>query len=207
MEVDQKSTSANPASLASTLDGVLAALTGRPAVPNLNAGENAVALQSLKDMGFPEARCKKALLLNNMDMEAALGWICDHMEDDDVDDPLTDEQLRQCDRMMRDRAQKQQQETVETKKQREKEELEAALAANTCSFAVTGPRMVHVSEYWMCYTCGLDNSMGCCGACASICHAGHVLHKKLLPMNGTFYCDCPEAGFCKCCPSDALPKK
>jgi hypothetical protein len=206
MDVDQKNTSGSNASLASTLDGVLAALTGRAPVPNLSGPENAAALKSLTDMGFPESRCRKALLLNNMDVEAALGWICDHLEDPALDDPLTDEEMRQVDRMMRDRAQKQQQETVESKRQREKEELEACVAANTCTYAVTGPRMVHVNEYYMCYTCGLDNSMGCCTACAAICHAGHVMHKKPLPMSGTFYCDCVEAGFCKCCPAEAMPK-
>lgn len=205
MDVDQKPVSTDPQSLASTLDGVLAALTGRPQAPNMSSGENAASLKYLTDMGFPESRCKKALLLNNMDVEASLGWILDHMGDEDVDDPLTDDQLRQCDRMMRDRAQKQQKDTEDTKRQKEKEELEACVSQNTCTYAVTGPRMAHVSEYFLCYTCGLDNSMGCCTACASICHAGHVLSKKALPSSGNFYCDCPEAGTCKCCPPEAMP--
>jgi DNA-binding transcriptional MerR regulator len=209
MDVDTPSTPlGSAASLASTLDGVLAAMTGRaPALPNLSSGENAAALQALKDMGFPESRCKKALLLNNMDVEAALGWICDHMNDDDIDDPLTDEQLRQVDRMMKEKAQKQHQDTAETKRQREKEELESCVQQNTCTYAVTGPRMAVVPEYFMCYTCGLDGSKGCCAACATICHAGHVLHRKVLPPTGSFYCDCPESGSCKCCPPESMPRK
>lgn len=207
MDVDQGSGGVTNTSLASTLDGVLAALTGRATMPNLSGPENAAALKSLTDMGFTEARSKKALLLNNMDVEAALGWICDHLEDEDIDDPLTDEQMRQVDKMMRERAQKQKQESAEVKKLKEKEELEECVASNTCTYAVTGPEMASVPEYFLCYTCGLDNSMGCCAACASICHAGHVLKKKTMVANGTFYCDCPEAGLCKCCPEESRPKK
>lgn len=201
MEVDGTAGGSDQESLASKLDSVLAALTGRP---TMTTGENAAALQALKDMGFPEARCKKALLLNNMDMEAALAWILDHIEDEDIDDPLTDEQLRQCDRLMRERAQKQNQESKEAKQKREREEMEACVAANTCTYAITGPHMYPVNEFFMCYTCGLDGSMGCCPACAQICHLGHVLHRKPL-IGGTFFCDCPESGHCKCCPSEAMP--
>lgn len=202
MDVDASSTSTG--SMAATLDNVLATLTGRaPAFPS----ENREALASLMEMGFSESRCKKALMLNDMDVEAALNWLCAHIEDPDIDDPLNPEQMRQVDAMMRERAQRQTKENAENKVKKEKEELEACLALNTCTYAYTGPKMVHVTEYFICHTCGLDNNMGCCGSCSSICHAGHVLVKRSLPTGSPFYCDCPEAGYCKCCPAEYMPKK
>ena len=194
--------------LASTLDGVLASLTGRPTLPSMSSGENAAALQQLKDMGFPDGRCRKALLLNDMNFEAALDWILVHIEDEDIDDPLTDEQIRRVDQSMRDRAKKQQQETKDSKKKREKDEIAECIMANTCTYVITGPNMVPTNAYYLCYTCGLDGGRGCCPACAKICHAGHVLHREVFPpgSDGNFFCDCPEAGHCKCCPPESMPK-
>jgi ubiquitin carboxyl-terminal hydrolase 5/13 len=39
-------------------------------------------------MGFPTLRCKKALLANPADPDAAVQWLFDHMEDPDIDAPL-----------------------------------------------------------------------------------------------------------------------
>jgi len=50
-------------------------------------------LQQLKDMGFPEARATKALILNNMNPQIAMEWILEHEDDDDIDEPLTSEQV------------------------------------------------------------------------------------------------------------------
>ncbi|KAH8114253.1 ubiquitinyl hydrolase [Phellopilus nigrolimitatus] len=50
---------------------------------------NEVAMAQLGAMGFPDIRCKKALLATgNADPEAAMEWLFAHMEDPDIDDPL-----------------------------------------------------------------------------------------------------------------------
>jgi uncharacterized UBP type Zn finger protein len=45
-------------------------------------------------MGFPEARSRKALLLNRNSIEAAMEWLLEHGEDPAADTPLTEAQLR-----------------------------------------------------------------------------------------------------------------
>eukprot|EP01098_Paradermamoeba_levis_P012039 TRINITY_DN51_c0_g1_i2.p1 TRINITY_DN51_c0_g1~~TRINITY_DN51_c0_g1_i2.p1 ORF type:complete len:228 (+),score=55.22 TRINITY_DN51_c0_g1_i2:82-765(+) len=65
--------------------GVSPAPTGnQPTQPEVNPE----ALQKLVDMGFPEERCKKALLLNRMNPNLAMEWLLEHHEDPDVDTPL-----------------------------------------------------------------------------------------------------------------------
>lgn len=71
------------------------------------------------------------------------------------------------------------------------------LSATKCTFA-KGSRGTEQKMYH-CRTCGLVNELGCCEACAKICHAGH----SLIPVRGTQYfnCDCgAECGKspCKC---------
>lgn len=52
---------------------------------------NEDAMNSLQGMGFPEVRCKRALLATgNADAEAAMNWLFGHMEDADIDDPLSE---------------------------------------------------------------------------------------------------------------------
>ncbi|RVX69870.1 hypothetical protein B0A52_05704 [Exophiala mesophila] len=47
------------------------------------------ALGQLESMGFPRARCEKALhATGNADAEAAMNWLFAHMEDADIDEPL-----------------------------------------------------------------------------------------------------------------------
>jgi len=46
------------------------------------------ALGQLTMMGFPEIRCKKALLAVPGDVEGAMNWLFQHMEDPDIDAPL-----------------------------------------------------------------------------------------------------------------------
>lgn len=46
------------------------------------------ALKQLMDMGFPEDRAKKALVLNKMAVMAAMEWLFQHENDPDVDAPL-----------------------------------------------------------------------------------------------------------------------
>ncbi|KAK7094832.1 ubiquitin-associated domain-containing protein 1-like [Littorina saxatilis] len=52
--------------------------------PKIDAG----ALKQLTDMGFPESRAKKALLLNKMAVMAAMDWLFQNENDPDIDTPL-----------------------------------------------------------------------------------------------------------------------
>jgi ubiquitin carboxyl-terminal hydrolase 5/13 len=48
-----------------------------------------MALEMLMGMGFPKARCEKALhATGNTDAEVAAGWLFEHMEDPDIDTPM-----------------------------------------------------------------------------------------------------------------------
>lgn len=50
---------------------------------------NSSVLDQLLSMGFPTARCEKALYATgNSDPEAAMNWLFAHMEDVDIDEPL-----------------------------------------------------------------------------------------------------------------------
>ncbi|XP_068728664.1 ubiquitin-associated domain-containing protein 1-like [Montipora capricornis] len=52
--------------------------------PNIDPG----ILKQLTDMGFKEARAKKALLLNRMSPVLAMEWLLQHESDPDIDEPL-----------------------------------------------------------------------------------------------------------------------
>ncbi|KAI8376214.1 uncharacterized protein BYT42DRAFT_573797 [Radiomyces spectabilis] len=50
---------------------------------------DAAALEQLMAMGFPENRCKRALMnTGNNGAEIAMNWLFEHMEDPDIDEPL-----------------------------------------------------------------------------------------------------------------------
>ena len=50
---------------------------------------NETALAQLEGMGFPRARCEKALhATGNSDAEVAMNWLFAHMEDPDIDTPV-----------------------------------------------------------------------------------------------------------------------
>jgi len=53
--------------------------------PEFNSGD----LAQLEGMGFPTIRCKKALLANPGNPDAAVQWLFEHMDDPDIDAPLT----------------------------------------------------------------------------------------------------------------------
>jgi len=59
---------------------------------------DADALKHLQEMGFPEGRSKKALLLNRMNPALAMEWLLEHDGDADIDEPLNPQQLRQFSR-------------------------------------------------------------------------------------------------------------
>ncbi|KAI7476710.1 ubiquitin thiolesterase [Hortaea werneckii] len=51
---------------------------------------NEMALEMLMSMGFPKVRCERALhATGNQDPEAATQWLFEHMEDPDIDTPLS----------------------------------------------------------------------------------------------------------------------
>ena len=53
--------------------------------PEVNAND----LAQLEGMGFPTIRCKKALLANPGNADGAVQWLFEHMDDPDIDAPLT----------------------------------------------------------------------------------------------------------------------
>ena len=51
-------------------------------------------VEQLKDMGFPEPRARKALILCRNSMTRATDWLLEHADDADVDTELTEADLR-----------------------------------------------------------------------------------------------------------------
>ena len=57
---------------------------------NVGFTPNETALAQLEGMGFPRIRCEKALhATGNTDAETAMAWLFEHMEDPDIDTPLS----------------------------------------------------------------------------------------------------------------------
>ena len=52
-----------------------------------------LCLQKLTDMGFSLERGRKALIINNMCPVQSMEWLLQHEADDDIDEPLTPEQI------------------------------------------------------------------------------------------------------------------
>jgi len=65
---------------------------GNPSAPRLPTVDPS-ALRQLQDLGFPENRARKALLLHKMNGQLAMEWLLMHNEDADIDEPLSAEQL------------------------------------------------------------------------------------------------------------------
>ena len=66
-----------------------------------------------------------------------------------------------------------------------------------CTFATHGMSYI-VQPWYHCATCNLVGSLGCCEACARVCHAGHVVTKA---GHLSAYCDCGNGSGkvdCKC---------
>ncbi len=69
-----------------------------PAQPIVAPEPTAGNVSQLVDMGFPEPVVRKALVLTKDNVEAALEWVLQHMDDADAAEPPTQEQLQQvCD--------------------------------------------------------------------------------------------------------------
>ena len=56
---------------------------------------NPAFVEQLKDMGFPEPRVRKALILTRNSMTRATDWLLEHADDADIDTELTEAQLRE----------------------------------------------------------------------------------------------------------------
>ena len=71
-----------------------------------------------------------------------------------------------------------------------------------CTFEGFGNTYIG-QRFYNCATCGLTGRLGCCEACAQICHAGHnvTLVPDSDPPSVLFqsYCDCGSGGRCRCC--------
>lgn len=72
-----------------------AAAEDSSAPPDLDLTVDEASLQQLVDMGFSSEAARKALLLNQSNTEQALNWLLEHSADDDINDPLTPQQLEQ----------------------------------------------------------------------------------------------------------------
>lgn len=143
-------------------------------------------VQILLSMGFPELRCRKALVLNNHDVNAASEWLLEHIADPNVDAPLTVSQQRAL-------ASQQQQRRVVS------EVVDAAVEANVCTFFFTGRNYI-AQEYYRCLTCNMRETEGCCVVCARNCHQNHNLSPAT--FSSSFYCDC---GMKDTCASNPTP--
>jgi ubiquitin carboxyl-terminal hydrolase 5/13 len=63
--------------------------TELPAESNQGPSFNAEDLNSLIGMGFSELRSKRALIkTNHSGADSAMAWLCEHLEDSDIDAPL-----------------------------------------------------------------------------------------------------------------------
>lgn len=54
---------------------------------------DSLCLKKLTDMGFEEQRSRKALLISKMNPIQAMEWLLQHENDDDIDTPLTSDEL------------------------------------------------------------------------------------------------------------------
>jgi hypothetical protein len=150
-----------------------------------------VELQTLQSMGFPEWRCRKALLINYFDADAALDWLLIHSNDPHADDPFTEEEAAQ---IIADIS------NLRYEPEEQQVNLEAQIAEcvknNKCTFTVT-KREFAAQKWYYCYTCGLVDSEGVCESCAAVCHKTHKL--SAIKSSTKFYCDCGAGAYnCKC---------
>lgn len=125
-------------------------------------------LQTLTEMGFPEQRATRALLLNNFNAELAASWLLEHSDDPQADSPITREEIEQY--ILPNMG--------ITLRAALEEKIAAAIQANKCTYTVTGRNYAR-QEWYHCYTCGLVDSEGCCAACVRVCHQGHKISESV----------------------------
>jgi len=142
-------------------------------------------LQTLMSMGFPEWRCRKALLLNFFDADMALEWLLNHSNDPHVDDPFSDEEAASIIGALHN-----------IRYDNIEEKIAQCVKNNKCTFTVT-KREFAPQKWYYCYSCGLVDSEGVCESCAAVCHKNHKL--SAVRSSKKFYCDCGDGAYdCKC---------
>jgi len=147
-------------------------------------------LQTLQAMGFSEWRCRKALLINYFDAEAALEWLLNHSNDPHADDPFSEEEAAQ---IITDISNLH---YVEEQQPNLEAQIAESVKNNKCTFTVT-KREFAPQKWYYCYTCGLVDSEGVCESCAAVCHKNHKL--STIKSSKKFYCDCGAGAYnCKC---------
>eukprot|EP00455_Lapot_gusevi_P026672 TRINITY_DN2812_c0_g2_i1.p1 TRINITY_DN2812_c0_g2~~TRINITY_DN2812_c0_g2_i1.p1 ORF type:complete len:345 (+),score=102.93 TRINITY_DN2812_c0_g2_i1:76-1110(+) len=72
--------------------------------------------------------------------------------------------------------------------------VQLAPTETVCTFAYTNKQFAD-QVWYKCRTCNRGDSVGCCVACASVCHAGHQLERA----EGAFFCDCGAGEFGQSC--------
>lgn len=105
-----------------------------------------------------------------MNIEAAMEWIINNMENPNVDAPLTFNELQQIMQHYQHYSQQNQNKPIEP-------HILNAISLNVCTFCVTGKKFAH-QKWYFCKTCGLVDDKGCCESCAKLCHNGHELNGK-----------------------------
>lgn len=148
-----------------------------PKLPEIPAN----VLGELLEVGFSETLAKKALYLNDLNVEKAMMWIIDHDQDPTLNNPLSVEQQLSL-------AKKYANLKVSA--------IKECVAKGQCTKCATGEDFAP-QVWFMCYTCGLSGSQGACESCVKICHQGHNVSEPIQGSGG-FYCDCPGTGKCKC---------
>eukprot|EP01129_Flabellula_baltica_P016159 TRINITY_DN8480_c0_g1_i1.p1 TRINITY_DN8480_c0_g1~~TRINITY_DN8480_c0_g1_i1.p1 ORF type:complete len:318 (-),score=84.93 TRINITY_DN8480_c0_g1_i1:19-972(-) len=165
------------------------------------------AISALTDMGFPESRAKKALLLNMLDPGNATMWLLENMDSPTVDDPLTDIQIELISENFRAYFREslglgEEPEIPKPDAPPISELITLCHENNICTYSVTGAEFT--SQQWVyCYTCGLVATEGVCLSCAKICHKGHRLSEPR-PLS-SFFCDCGHNS--QCCQALAFPEE
>jgi len=148
-------------------------------------------LQTLISIGFPEWRCRKALLLNYFDPDAALEWLLNNANNPHADDPFSEEEAAQIIGDLHNLRY----ETEEPHPNIE-EQIAECVKKNKCTFIVT-KREFAAQKWYYCYSCGLVDSEGVCESCAAVCHKNHKL--SAIKSSKKFYCDCGAGAYsCKC---------
>eukprot|EP00164_Ancoracysta_twista_P000341 GFYU01000468.1.p1 GENE.GFYU01000468.1~~GFYU01000468.1.p1 ORF type:complete len:395 (+),score=87.07 GFYU01000468.1:32-1216(+) len=64
------------------------------AAPTTVPEPDPLSLHQLTEMGFPANRARKALVLNRSNIQLAMEWLLEHMDDDTIDEDLTPEQVQ-----------------------------------------------------------------------------------------------------------------
>jgi len=150
-------------------------------------------LQTLMNIGFPEWRCRKALLLNFFEVELAIEWLLNHANDPHADDPFSEEEAASIIGALHNLP-------FEAEGEEDTNNIEEQIAQcvkkNKCTFTVT-KREFAPQKWYYCYSCGLVDSEGVCESCAAVCHKNHKL--STVRSSKKFYCDCGAGAYdCKC---------